>query len=822
MIINPSTPPLVGSKVNLQHPLARGLVGYWPLNEGAGAGVNDASAQSLKGLMAGTIPANAWIGSPLGTAANFTGANYITSDTNWNIAHFSGPNTIAIRVMFNSYPTSGNLMSLAGTKYQSSAGKDVQLVDIHNNAGTLLLRFFSGVFSGTTATTTWTFTTTTMPLNVWHTIICVADGTNRIIYVNGEAKTTSASAVVAVATSGTKWVIGAIDIDAAISRYVNGSINHVGYWKRALTQIEVKQLTSNPNQLFRKQPIWVVPQIAFDAASNSGYKAAESSYSWNHTCTGNDRYLTVGISMLSLAQTVSGITYNGVAMTLLGVQSSITGAARVELWGLVAPATGSNSIAVTLTDSIASAGNASSYVNVHQSDSTESFKSAQATNVGPADAEVDITPIADGCMLLNIVCTDDTVILSGETETGNVSGAGGSGGMAYYYQTTAGPYSLRWQAVDALMTWAIGGIALRPITASSNVTTTQTISGVVRIQIATTQTIGGVVRVQVATTQTITGVVRIQIPTTQTIGGVVRIQVATTQTISGVFAISGAVTRTIAGIVRIQVATTQTISGNVWIRGINSIGLILRKEKEESITAENNDYNFNLLQQFSNEAKVEIAQRLDKAANLSDVANAATSFNNIKQSASNIYEGSIRLADSTEADAGSSTTLVMSPYEVNSLYRRIGWHYTAKWAGLSTTTITTQNVYVLMALGTGTLFDRYPNSDASWVLGTSRITYKGTATKKFKVFFTFAVTDIITVGDGARAIYAIYKNGTIDGHAVVRSRTLYQQSGDQGVFSLMGLFSLATNDYIEFFIANNDNTNDFQVDSGQVIIEELL
>lgn len=217
-----------------------------------------------------------------------------------------------------------------------------------------------------------------------------------------------------------------------------------------------------------------------------------------------------------------------------------------------------------------------------------------------------------------------------------------------------------------------------------------------------------------------------------------------------------------------------------------------------------------------------LALKLIVASNLSDVANAVTSFNNIKQSASNIYEGSIRLADSTEADAGSSATLGMSPYEVNSLYRRIGWHYTAKWGGSTTTTITTQSVYVLMALGTGTLFDRYPNSDSYWLLGTSRVTYKGSTTKKFKVFFTFALVDLNTVTEGARIVYAIYKNGTIDGHAIHGGRAQYNNTGDQGDCGLMGLFSLATNDYIEFFIRNDSNTNDFQIDYGQVIIEELL
>lgn len=209
--------------------------------------------------------------------------------------------------------------------------------------------------------------------------------------------------------------------------------------------------------------------IAFDAASNSTYQAASSSYSWSHTCTGANRYLVVGVGMLSVAQSVSSITYNSVALTLLGVQSSLTGAARVELWGLVAPATGSNTIAVTLTGAIASAGAAASYTGVHQSFSTEGFNSAQATNVGAADATVNVTTVADNDWVVDIVATDDTAITvgAGQTSRNNVTGAGGSAADSDEGpKTPAGSVTMSWTNIAALATWSIGAIALRPIAAS--------------------------------------------------------------------------------------------------------------------------------------------------------------------------------------------------------------------------------------------------------------------------------------------------------------------------------------------------------------------
>ena len=256
----------------------------------------------------------------------------------------------------------------------------------------------------------------------------------------------------------------------SLGRYLDGSVDNVRVYNRALTGSEVIKLYVEPfaGVVSSRRIFLSSIGIAFDAASNSGYQAAASSYSWSHTCTGANRYLTVDISMLSLAQTVSSITYNSVALTLIGVKNSISGAARVEQWGLVAPATGSNTIAVTLSGSIASAGTAVSYTGVHQTYPTEGFNSAQATNVGAADASVAITPIADNCWVHAAVASDDTSITANQTSRNNVTGGGGSGA-----DEDTGPISpaavttMSYTNIGALATWVIAGYALRPIAAAN-------------------------------------------------------------------------------------------------------------------------------------------------------------------------------------------------------------------------------------------------------------------------------------------------------------------------------------------------------------------
>lgn len=213
--------------------------------------------------------------------------------------------------------------------------------------------------------------------------------------------------------------------------------------------------------------------IAFDATSNSGYQATASTYNWSHVCLGNSRYLRVGVSMLSvIGSFVTSITYNGVALTFIGAVASVSGAVRSEIWGLAAPATGSNTIAVTLSTGLISAAGAISFVGVNQTLSTEGFNSATATNVGAADATVNVTTVADYDVVTDNVATDDTAIAvgAGQTSYYNLTGAGGSGAGSTEGPTTpAGSVTMSWTAVGALATWSTVAVALRDINAPGGV-----------------------------------------------------------------------------------------------------------------------------------------------------------------------------------------------------------------------------------------------------------------------------------------------------------------------------------------------------------------
>lgn len=217
----------------------------------------------------------------------------------------------------------------------------------------------------------------------------------------------------------------------------------------------------------------VASGVQFDAAANSGYQAAASTYTFNRTVTGSNTFLAVDIALLSAGQTVTSVIDDSgggnVALTFIGAKSTVTSFGRIEQWGLVNPVAGTKSIQVNLSGTIASAAVAASYTGVHQTSPTEGFNSAQATNVGAADATVDITTVADNCWVHGAIATGDGSITANQTSRNNVTGAGGSGANEDNNgpKTPAGAVTMSYTAVGALATWAIGGYAIRPIAASN-------------------------------------------------------------------------------------------------------------------------------------------------------------------------------------------------------------------------------------------------------------------------------------------------------------------------------------------------------------------
>jgi len=115
--------------------------------------------------------------------------------------------------------------------------------------------------------------------------------------------------------------------------------------------------------------------IAYDsAASGTRFASTGTSHSFNHTTSGSDRFLTVQVGSYRASgggDVVSGVTYNGVAMTLLG-QDDVQPNTEYYFFHLVNPATGTNTVTVTYASTNFVWAVSASYTGVDQSSPIDS------------------------------------------------------------------------------------------------------------------------------------------------------------------------------------------------------------------------------------------------------------------------------------------------------------------------------------------------------------------------------------------------------------------------------------------------------------------
>lgn len=211
--------------------------------------------------------------------------------------------------------------------------------------------------------------------------------------------------------------------------------------------------------------------LAFDNSTNSFSYPPASSFSWSHTCTGTNLILIVGVSYIDTAGTpasVSSITYNSVGLTKVrrdvGLNSNFS-----EIWILVAPATGSHTILVTLTSAptIALGGGADSLTGAAQSGQPDASNGATSSSGQPS---VIVTTVTNKDWILDTV-TDNADDHSAVSPSGSQvarwaielpsSGTNrGSYGSTLGPVTPAGATTMAWTGVTSA--WVQSGVAIAP------------------------------------------------------------------------------------------------------------------------------------------------------------------------------------------------------------------------------------------------------------------------------------------------------------------------------------------------------------------------
>lgn len=210
--------------------------------------------------------------------------------------------------------------------------------------------------------------------------------------------------------------------------------------------------------------------IAFDQAATSivtAYSANGSPTTWAHTCNGSDRLLvvTASIQQDAGAGTIASMTYGGVSMTK--VTQADNSDMRSEVWYLIAPTTGSNTVSVTITGATNSVKMSSiSYTGAAQSSVVDVSNTATGSSGSPT---VSVTSTVDDALVVATIARfTTTAAASNRTPAFNDVTVDILGASSYQIATTAGAYSDTYTGAVAA-DWTMMIVSFKPLTTASNV-----------------------------------------------------------------------------------------------------------------------------------------------------------------------------------------------------------------------------------------------------------------------------------------------------------------------------------------------------------------
>ncbi|HEV2339978.1 MAG TPA: site-specific integrase [Patescibacteria group bacterium] len=212
--------------------------------------------------------------------------------------------------------------------------------------------------------------------------------------------------------------------------------------------------------------------VTVDSTAYTVTAAGPSTVSWKHTVgTENNMLLIVNVGLSTGAVTVSGVTYNGVSlshMTSAPEPCTVNTSCTADMWYLKAPASGTNSVIVTLSGITANVvGSSISLYNVDQSSNT--FGTAVvAQNSSTGTVTNTVTTVANQLVV-------DSFSAHGSGIWNNVSPQSGYGednshgwGASSYQAATGTSTAMSWNNTGTLDKWADIAVPINPVSTTSD------------------------------------------------------------------------------------------------------------------------------------------------------------------------------------------------------------------------------------------------------------------------------------------------------------------------------------------------------------------
>lgn len=222
-------------RLDRSHPLALGLVGWWPLDEGQGIVARDLSTYSNKGTLTSMAdPATAtsgWGGGASQRELEFDGSNDIVTAPHGSQLALTG--NMSACVWFRT-TSAANYRSLL-IKGNVGAGYPSPIhVTVESGSGSMF------AFWGNGSSQAGIYTAAPLTMGLWYFAVVTRSGSTATLYINGQYNNSGSLGAQAVTDSGTALGIGGRTPGTSYNQL--GSINHVRLYNRALTAVEVAQI----------------------------------------------------------------------------------------------------------------------------------------------------------------------------------------------------------------------------------------------------------------------------------------------------------------------------------------------------------------------------------------------------------------------------------------------------------------------------------------------------------------------------------------------------------------------------------------------------
>jgi uncharacterized repeat protein (TIGR01451 family) len=224
-------------------------------------------------------------------------------------------------------------------------------------------------------------------------------------------------------------------------------------------------------------------QVAVDSVSSSSSASftgtGAHTLTFAHTtATTVNGLLLVGVDMDINGvhgATVTGVTYNGVALTSVGAHNDAAPSRRVEMWYLLAPVNGAENIAVTVdlptNGTVGVVAGATTFTDVDQTVPLGTFVSANGANA--AYSQLDVPSVVNGMVLDTVAISgaDTITIPAWQSQQWNVT-QGGTNSVTGSGSGRAGAPSLPFsETFNGNTNWSMGAVSINPRTADVAVST---------------------------------------------------------------------------------------------------------------------------------------------------------------------------------------------------------------------------------------------------------------------------------------------------------------------------------------------------------------